>query len=188
MAINFLFDILAPIYDRVIKPREPEEFKTLLDLPVDGWLLDVGGGTGRVSTTLAPYISKLVICDLSVPMMKEAQGKNVACLVQGSSHLLPFQTDFFDRILVVDALHHFSDQAGAVRDLLRVLKPGGKLLIEEPDITKLQVKMVAWAEKLALMKSHFHTPEEIRKMVANHGYQAKVESDEEYAIWVIVEK
>jgi predicted SAM-dependent methyltransferase len=75
-----------------------------------------------------------------------------------------------------------------VRDLLRVLKPGGKLLIEEPDITKLQVKMVAWAEKLALMKSHFHTPEEIRKMVANHGYQAKVESDEEYAIWVIVEK
>lgn len=188
MAINFLFDILAPIYDRVIKPREPEEFAQLLDLPTDGWLLDVGGGTGRVSASLSPLVDKLVICDLSLPMMQEARSKGITCLAQGSSHGLPFPSDHFERILVVDALHHFSHQQGAVADLLRVLKPGGRLLIEEPDIHRWQVKLVAWMEKLALMKSYFHTPEQIAAMVRDAGYQPQLSSDGEFAAWIVVVK
>lgn len=188
MAINFLFDLLAPVYDRVIKPREPEEFAQLLDLPTDGWLLDVGGGTGRVSSTLAPMVGKLVICDLSLPMMMEAKSKDLPCLVQGSSHLMPFPANFFDRVLVVDALHHFSDQAGAIRDLLRVLKPGGRLLIEEPDIRKPAVKVVALMEKLALMKSHFYEPDHIESMVNQAGFSAHQSSDGEFAAWVVVNK
>lgn len=188
MAINFLFDLLAPVYDRVIKPREPEEFAELLGLPTDGWLLDVGGGTGRVSSTLTSMVGKLVLCDLSLPMMMEAKNKDMPCLVQGSSHLLPFPSNFFERVLVVDALHHFSDQQGAIKDLIRVLKPGGRLLIEEPDIRKTTVKVVALMEKMALMKSHFYTPNEIVGMVRRTGYAAEQSSDGEFAAWVVVNK
>ena len=188
MTINFLFDILAPIYDWVIKPRKPEEFASILELPLDGWLLDVGGGTGRVSSGLVKMVSRLVIVDLSEPMLKKAQEKGMKYLVKGKSHILPFKDDEFERVLVVDALHHFSDQAGAISELLRVLKPGGRMLIEEPDIRRFPVKMVALMEKIALMKSHFHSPGEIQVMIESNGYDAEITSDDEFAAWIIVEK
>ena len=52
MPINFLFDILAPVYDKVFKEPSQEELIQLLDLPTDGWMLDAGGGTGRVSNQI----------------------------------------------------------------------------------------------------------------------------------------
>ena len=49
----------------------------------------------------------------------------------------------------------------SIAELVRVLEPGGRILIEEPDLTLLAVKLVAVAEKLLLMESHFRTPEAI---------------------------
>ena len=133
MPINLHFDFLAPIYDRVISEREPEEFVKLLDLPIDGILLDVGGGTGRASLGLKPHVSQLLITDLSGPMLARAQEKGHENLLLCSSNTLCLVDNSVDRIMVVDALHHFSDQAGAVCELLRVLKPGGLPLIAAPD-------------------------------------------------------
>jgi demethylmenaquinone methyltransferase/2-methoxy-6-polyprenyl-1,4-benzoquinol methylase len=62
---------------------------------------------------------------------------------QAHAERLPFPDASFDRVVVVDALHHFAHQREAVRDLLRALKSGGRLLIEEPDIHRLIVKFVA---------------------------------------------
>ena len=188
MANNFLFDLFAPFYDRVIGERDPELLKGLLKLPTDSLLLDLGGGTGRVSSSLLPWINGLVICDLSFPMLLEAQEKGIACLLQGSSTKLPFSSNSFERILVVDALHHFSDQPGSIKELIRVLKPGGYLLIEEPDIHKFSVKLVALLEKAALMRSHFHTGEEIKRFAEKFGASAEVVYDEDFAVWVIIEK
>ena len=42
-----------------------------------------------------------------------------------------------------------------------VLKPGGSIVIEEPDIRKFTVKLIALAEKITLMRSHFLSPDKI---------------------------
>ena len=73
-------------------------------------------------------------------------------------------------------------------DLVRVLKSGGRMVIEEPDINHFGVKLVALAEKLLLMGSHFHTPVEIREMVAAHGLPARIETDGNFAAWVVADK
>lgn len=188
MAVNLLFDLLAPLYDRLISPPDPDQLHHLLDLPTHGWLLDAGGGTGRVSTSLRPLVGGLVLTDLSLPMLKQAQAKVLCCPVQASTHRLPYPNAYFDRILVVDALHHFSDQSAAIADLLRVLKPGGRMLIEEPDIHRFPVKLIALIEKLALMNSHFHTPQQIKALVESHGGTARLHGDDQFAAWVIVNK
>jgi demethylmenaquinone methyltransferase/2-methoxy-6-polyprenyl-1,4-benzoquinol methylase len=88
----------------------------------------------------------------------------------------------------VDALHHFDHQSEVIKDLLRVLKPNGRLLIEEPDIRKFRAKMIWVMEKFLLMKSVFCTPEEIKSMVEMHGGAARIEEDGFFTAWVIVEK
>ena len=189
MTNNILFDWLAPLYDRVLGFDTTSQLIPLLDLHGTELLLDAGGGTGRITETISAYAGETWIADLSMPMLKQAQSKHIARLTNTSTTSLPFANHTFDRILVVDALHHFPDQQRAVIEFWRVLKPGGRLVIEEPNIHQFGVKLVALGEKLALMGSHFHTPELIAMMFEPfHNANTRVKIGEHHAAWIIADK
>lgn len=181
------FDLIAAAYDRIIGVPDVAHLQQLLQLPTAGWLLDGGGGTGRVSGQLRPMVGNVVVNDLSHRMLKQALAKPVDA-VRGETEQLPFADDCFERILVVDALHHFCDQQDAVQDLIRVLKPGGRLVIEEPDFNRISVKILAAAEKIFLMRSHFYTPEHIRDMVAACGLTASIIRKNDFRAWIVADK
>ncbi len=89
---------------------------------------------------------------------------------------------------MVDAFHHFWDKEVAVGEFLRVLKPGGRLVIEEQDIHRFAIKIVTWAEKLVLMHSEFFSADEIADMIQARGYSTHVERDGRFLFWVVTEK
>jgi len=188
MPENILFDLIAPIYDRLIRASEPEKVIELLALPAEGTLLDAGGGTGRFASHMLPLVNHVVLSDLSFSMLREAKAKPISLVVQASSRRLPFREGVFDRILVVDAMHHFDDQPGVIKDLMRVLKPNGRLLIEEPDIRKFRAKLIWLMEKFLIMKSKFYTPEKLKSLVEANGGLARIEDDGYFTAWVIAEK
>jgi demethylmenaquinone methyltransferase/2-methoxy-6-polyprenyl-1,4-benzoquinol methylase len=181
------FDIIASFYDRLIGPPDTSRLRRLLKLPTEGWLLDAGGGTGRVSNHFCTLVNGLVVSDLSHRMLAKARNKNIRP-VQAHAERLPFSDGFFDRVLVVDAFHHFCSQYESISDLLRVLKPGGRMVIEEPDFTHKGVKVLALIEKMLLMRSHFHSPEEIERIIESHGVSTRIERDNRYTAWIIAEK
>ncbi len=179
------FDVLAPVYDRAIPFSRRDVLLKHLDLPVEGLLLDAGGGTGRVAAALRPYTRDVVIADVSSGMMAQSRRKGLTCL-HAPSERLPFVDGTFPRILMVDALHHVYHQEQTIRELWRVLQPGGRLVIEEPDVRTFVVKIVAVVEKLALMRSHFLTPPQIKALFPP---EARVAIEiEGYNAWVIAEK
>lgn len=188
MTRNILFDLLAPFYDRVSTPPSVEDYWDVLRLPIAGDLLDAGGGTGRASLLLRPYVRRLYLYDLSFPMLLQARAKNTHVCLRGMVDRLPFPANTFERILVVDALHHFPDQAQAMASLLRILKPGGRLVIEEPNVTTRPVKVIALLEKLAGMGSQIHTPAQIKSLIAGLGYHAVIQPYGRYTVWIIVDK
>ena len=188
MPNNFLFDLLAPFYDHVISPKEDGVLAGPLGLPSSGWMMDAGGGTGRASASLVGEVEHLLICDLSFSMLQTAQEKGIQNLVQASATALPFADGTFERIMVIDALHHMPEQKKTVGEMLRTLKSSGRMLIEEPDISLFAVKLIALFEKLALMKSYFHKKEEIKEMVESYGAAATMDSDGKGSAWVIAEK
>jgi len=77
---------------------------------------------------------------------------------------LPFPDSSFERIIMVDALHHVIDRKRTIKELWRLLASGGTMVIEEPDVRTLPVILIAIAEKLALMRSHFLSPSRIASL------------------------
>lgn len=182
------FDLAAPIYDRLLGRLNMTTLYRLLKLPVSGALLDAGGGTGRVAWPIRSMAGQVVISDLSLSMLKRARKKGGVQTLQAHAEKLPFADDTFERIVVVDALHHFCDQEAAIRDLLRVLARGGRLIIEEPDIHRVPVKIIAIMEKLACMRSHFLSADRIARVVEKSGCQATTRTGHPATAWVIVDK
>jgi len=188
MPNNQLFDLLGPLYDHIFSIRDADQLLDPLKLPASGWLLDLGGGTGRSSIGLTDQVDLILVCDLSMSMLQSAQKKGVQYLVQASATDLPFSAESFERIMVIDALHHMPDQKNTVGEMTRLLKPGGRLLIEEPDIRFFAVKLIALAEKLMLMRSKFHTPVEIQSMAEGYDVTASIGTDGQVSAWIMVEK
>ncbi len=179
------FDFLAPLYDRAIPFSQLELMLEKVALPTDGLLLDAGGGTGRVASALRPYVRAALVADFSFGMLTQARKKGLPA-VQSPAEGLPFADGTFERIIMVDALHHVISQEETIAELWRVLRPGGRLVVEEPDVRTLTVKLVALGEKLALMRSHFLSPPKIAALFPPEA-KVKIET-ESYTAWVIVEK
>lgn len=181
------FGILAPFYDYLIQVKNVDRLAKLARLPVQGWLLDAGGGTGRVAHALGEMVTQSAVVDLSFRMLLHASGKQGIQATNAHIEALPFVDGAFERIIMVDALHHVCDQAKSAAELWRVLKPGGSLVIEEPDVRTIIVKVVAAVEKLALMRSHFLPPSRIIQLF--DSYRADISFEREgYNAWIVVEK
>jgi demethylmenaquinone methyltransferase/2-methoxy-6-polyprenyl-1,4-benzoquinol methylase len=181
------FDFLAPFYDRVIKSSDSHQLVRISDLPVTGRLLDAGGGTGRIAEGLVGHADQIVVSDSSIRMLRQAQSKGGLMLVGGETERLPFPDGSFERVVIVDAFHHLTDQAQSLSELWRVLSPEGLLIIEEPDIRKIAVKLVALAEKVTLFRSHFISAERLGKLLEGYNAQVTIQRDGHTA-WVAAKK
>ena len=100
---------------------------------------------------------------------------------------LPFPDESFERVIMVDALHHVFSQHETAREMYRVLKPGGRVVIEEPDIRHIFVKLIAVAEKLILMRSHFLAPSKIAGLFSFDSANVSTYFSKGIA-WVVIEK
>ncbi|MFZ5821917.1 MAG: class I SAM-dependent methyltransferase [Chloroflexota bacterium] len=179
------FDFIAPVFSRV----GYSALETMLEmaaLPVEGRLLDAGGGTGRVAGLLRHYAGEVAIADPSFGMLRQAD-RSTLQLACSNSEALPFPDETFERIIMVDALHHVIHQGETAREMYRVLQPGGRIVIEEPDIRVFGVKLIAVGEKLLMMRSHFLSPARIADLFSFDSANIHIHSTDANA-WIIVEK
>jgi ubiquinone/menaquinone biosynthesis C-methylase UbiE len=183
------FDWIAPVYDKIFGNRAaPSAWASLLELPVAGRLLDAGGGTGRISAGLRGLVDQIILIDPSWGMVRQAARKAGLGQVCGEAEFLPFPAGMFTRIIMVDAFHHVDDQKRVIQELGRVLAVKGRMVIEEPDLHHVLVKIVALGERLLGMRSRFRYPEEIASMlkeqgmtvhVINHGAVAEIVAEKD---------
>jgi ubiquinone/menaquinone biosynthesis C-methylase UbiE len=106
----------------------------------DGWpygrSLEIGAGTGFFSLNLrqAGVLNEIYLTDISPGMVKAAQGNaarlgfSIESRVADTEHL-PYPDESFEIVLGHAVLHHLSDVELCVKEMLRVLRPGGRLVI-----------------------------------------------------------
>ena len=93
-------------------------------------VLDIGGGAGNMAHHLAHYGEVVNIDYNPRPLAVAHQRALNAC--QGSGTELPFAADEFDLLALLDTVEHIADEFGVFQECLRVLKPGGKLMVTVP--------------------------------------------------------
>ncbi len=104
-------------------------------------ILDLAGGTGDLAREFARIVGKrgrVVLADINAAMLEHGRRRLVDAGIAGNVELaqvdaeaLPFADNTFDRISIAFGLRNITDKEGALAEMLRVLKPGGKVLILE---------------------------------------------------------
>lgn len=179
------FGFIAPLFSRA-RYSSVEKMIEHAALPTAGRVLDAGGGTGRVASAIRAHTGEVVIADPSLAMLHQADRVQFR-LTCANSEALPFPDGSFERVIMVDALHHVVNQSHTAREIYRVLKPGGRIVIEEPDIRTFAVKLIAIGEKLLLMRSHFLSPRKIVDLFSFDLAKASIQAAQGNA-WIVIEK
>jgi ubiquinone/menaquinone biosynthesis C-methylase UbiE len=102
-------------------------------------VLDVGCGPGGFTAILAENASRVVGVDVSDEFVDaanrtfERHALTQANAVTGSASALPFDRESFDVVTLIDVLHHLDDPPAALAEVERVLRPGGRVLVFEPN-------------------------------------------------------
>lgn len=114
-------------------PTEQHQLRAVCDAlqPRPGQkILDAGCARGRFLKALVPTQADLYGVDLTEVFLRDAR-RNIptARFCRGSLAELPFAAGTFDAILCVEALEHLPDTGAAIRELARVLKPAGTVVI-----------------------------------------------------------
>lgn len=145
-AATTYFKANAPQWERIRSLHVPERdveraiVRLLGDGPL-GNVLDAGTGTGRMLELLAPHIKRGIGIDVSQEMLAIARDRLARsgaghCQVRlGDLYRLPFleggRREAFDAAIFHQVLHFLDDPQAALREAMRVLKPGGRILIAD---------------------------------------------------------
>lgn len=99
--------------------------------------LDVGAGTGFMTEGLIAEGLKVVALDRSKAMLERMREKFRSCdgitYLIGDAENIPLLDESFDYVFANMCLHHLEDPVRAVKEMVRVLKPNGKLVITDLD-------------------------------------------------------
>lgn len=131
-------DTAADPFRALYRQKRDDVLRILDTLPPGSEVLDLGGGPGRVAVPLA-RAHRVSLCDISERMLSMAvEASSQAAVPSGNmrvarldaSEPLPFASETFDAAVALDLLVHLPDPSAALRELRRVIRRRGRLLVD----------------------------------------------------------
>lgn len=151
-------------------------------------VLDVGCGDGAYAIEVSRRGGKVVGLDRSLSMLEAARTRAASAgaaigFCQGDAQSLPFRDAAFDLVLAVTALCWIPEPIVTLREMNRVLRPGGAVIVGELGRWSLWAfarRFRGWLGTSTWKRAHFWTPRELREILASAGLRASSIRDAVY--------
>ena len=154
-----MFDSIAGDYDAlnhilsldVDKIWRKKALKQIVDAPAPVQVLDLACGTGDFSIAIAKaltggHVTGVDLSEGMLAVMREkvdkAELNGMISIEEGDGENLRFPDNTFDRVTIAFGIRNFEDRPKGLREMLRVLKPGGRLVILE--LSRPENKIIRW--------------------------------------------
>ena len=154
-----MFDSIAGDYDAlnhilsldVDKIWRKKALKQIVDAPAPVQVLDLACGTGDFSIAIAKaltggHVTGVDLSEGMLAVMREkvdkAELNGMISIEEGDGENLRFPDNTFDRVTIAFGIRNFEDRPKGLREMLRVLKPGGRPVILE--LSRPENKIIRW--------------------------------------------
>ena len=199
--VNRMFDRVAARYDLLnslmsagLHHRWRERAADRAELTPGGSALDVCCGTGDLTLELASRLApggSVVGCDFSEPMLDLAREKAARRSAEGvrfewaDALALPYDAGRFDAVTVGFGVRNFAERERGLREMARVLRPGGRLVILEitqPTRPPLSTFFSLWFDRVVPLlgalagnaEAYEYLPESVRSFPSPRGLAAEM--------------
>jgi ubiquinone/menaquinone biosynthesis C-methylase UbiE len=159
----------------VLKQRKLAEIERSLG-PTDGLrCLDLGSDNGVISLLLRDHGGRWASADLTDEAVSAIRGLVETDVHATDGRTLPFPDREFDRVVIVDMLEHVPDEAAFAREIARITKPGGRLVVNTPHLKNTLLRRARHAvgqtdEKHGHLRSGY-TPARLQELFADFGFE-----------------
>ena len=150
----------------------------LLLLQENDHILEIGFGTGELITKMVKLINKGLIegIDLSNTMVAIAEKKNKKYIAegkviirQGNFEETAYNDNSFDKICCSNTIYFWPDPDNCIKKILRILKPGGKVILAFEDKEQLERR------SLNTNVFHFYSQDEIKNLLSHNGFSESID-------------
>ncbi len=150
----------------------------LLLLQENDHILEIGFGTGELITKMVKLINKGLIegIDLSNTMVAIAEKKNKKYIAegkviirQGNFEETAYNDNSFDKICCSNTIYFWPDPDNCIKKILRILKPGGKVILAFEDKEQLERR------SLNTNVFHFYSQDEIKILLSHNGFSGSID-------------
>jgi demethylmenaquinone methyltransferase/2-methoxy-6-polyprenyl-1,4-benzoquinol methylase len=154
-----MFDRIAGVYDLMnavmtagMHQRWRERAVELARVGQGSRAVDVATGTGDLAVALRAAGADVVGCDFSEEMLERARRKEPSARFEWADALaLPYEDDTFDAATVGFGARNFSDLGRGLREMARVVRPGGRVVVLEittPQKPPLSTFFSLWFDRI----------------------------------------
>jgi SAM-dependent methyltransferase len=180
-----------------VTAEESQEIPRTLHLTPSSYVLEIGCGSGRYALQVAGTVGcRVVGLDTNAPGIQTANqlaaSQNVASQVRfeicDAAKKLPFSDSTFDAAFANDVLCHVPGRLGALRELFRVLKPGGRMLFSDALVIGGLISQQEIAARSSIGFYIFSPPGENERIINEAGFRLESALDTSEQAALIAER
>jgi len=182
------FDRIAPYYNQWIgwfMSARMDRMAEMLACSPEETVLDLGGGTGLFACRLVDRCGEIHLLDESLRMIQQGSCGKIR-VRQGDATDTGYPERFFDWVVLSDVIHHIREQDLLFREVARILKPGGKLLVNEIDREKPLGRLVGKLERLVFPPVYHIGFKELTNSLLRYGFTLRQQVQDAWsfiALW-----
>ena len=96
-------------------------------------------------------------------------------VVSGQLEYMPFNDNYFDKIIVLDYLNHTANCKKSVKEINRVLKHNGEVIVEDLNLKDIKVKLKYFKHRICGDTIHYNYPSEIQDIFKEYDFEGKLQ-------------